>query len=72
MRYPATDIEHALEDQLKEANKLLRSARLMLYAWRGARKNFGLKDNHIELNSFIAEIETYLKRTEPSQFWSDK
>ena len=36
----------------------LRSTRLMLYAFKGARRNMGLQDNHQELNDSIAQIET--------------
>lgn len=37
---------------------VLRSARLMLYAWKAARRNFGLADDHRELNDTIADIES--------------
>jgi hypothetical protein len=42
----------------------LKSARLMLYAFRGARKNMGLPDNHTELNSSIASIEAAIAKAE--------
>src|SRR5258708_7826055 len=48
-----------------EVIKALRGARLMLYAWRGARKNMGLADDHGELNQTISEIETALSKLEP-------
>lgn len=40
--------------------KAARGARLMLYAWKGARKNMGLADDHTELNNIIAELEAAL------------
>lgn len=41
----------------------LKSCRLLLYAWRGSRIDFGLMDDHRELNEMIAEIERLLQGT---------
>lgn len=35
----------------------LKDARLMLYAWKAARRNLNLPDNHTELNQCIARVE---------------
>jgi hypothetical protein len=43
-----------------QLRKALKSARLMLYAWKAARKNMGLDDDHGELNDTIAEIDAVL------------
>ena len=48
-----------LADDLGEAISLLKSCRLMLYAWRGARERNGWGE-HPELNGIIAEIEKFI------------
>lgn len=45
-----------------ELRSVLRSARLMLYAWKAARQNMGMQDNHNELNNTITEIERVLEK----------
>lgn len=42
----------------------LKSARLMLYAFKAARNNMGLPDNHSELNETIASIEAAIMEAE--------
>jgi hypothetical protein len=45
--------------RLKEAEQLLRSCRLMLYAWKGSRDpSWG---EHTELLETIKEVEQFLK-----------
>jgi hypothetical protein len=44
-----------------EILRVLRRSRLMLYAWRAARINMGLPDNHDELNAQITEIENTIE-----------
>ena len=44
----------------------LASARLMLYAWKAARKNFKLPDNHSELNAAIEQVESVLEQAKCS------
>lgn len=39
----------------------LKSARLMLYAWKAARKNMNLPDDHEELNAVMVEVETAIE-----------
>lgn len=43
---------------------VLRSTRLMLYAWKAARQSFGLPDNHRELTDTITEIEALRREIE--------
>ena len=43
----------------------LKRNRLMLYAWKAARKNMGLPDNHSELNEAIAAAEAAIAAAEP-------
>ena len=41
-----------------------KSTRLMLYAWKAARANFGLADDHGELNASITELEAAIAKAE--------
>jgi hypothetical protein len=49
---------------MEQALKAMRGARLMLYAWKGARQDRGLPDNHTELNNTIAELEAAIAECE--------
>jgi hypothetical protein len=40
----------------------VKSQRLMLYAFKAARENFGLPDNHRELNEAIAETDAAISK----------
>ena len=42
--------------------RALMGARLMLYAWKVARANLRLPDNHDELNATIAEVEDAIRK----------
>ena len=56
----------AERDRLRQINAelvaALKSARLMLYAWKAVRHVSGVPDNHAELNGAIAEAETALAK----------
>lgn len=47
-----------------ELLRAAKGARLMLYAWKGARRSAGLPDNHKELNETIAELEQAIAQSE--------
>jgi hypothetical protein len=56
-----------VQDLIAQNERLLaalKSCRLMLYAWKGARKNMGLPDDHGELNDTIQDLESVISQAE--------
>ena len=64
---PACEKGFGSEDRLRAMNAellvALRSARLMLYAWKGARARAGMPDDHDELDDTILQVERAIAKT---------
>lgn len=56
--------EDRARDAAPDLLAALKSNRLLMYAWKGARANMGLPDDHGELNQTIAAMEAAIAKAE--------